>query len=191
MALRYNPNGNFYTFDSNYKDPSNDILPTNEKINELLDSLSLTHDSLKSELYNYEIIALLKIDNGEYIYVVEELEDTSDIVDVHYYLKYVSNGNVILDWEIDTYNPYFGVSVSYINYDSVDRIIEIHYSEKHYVCKVKIAIPNGNKKHNNYWICKCNAYSRKQSPEYKDQEIAEVIEFIKNDKIMIGKSYFK
>lgn len=96
------------------------------------------------------------------------------------------NGNIIIDREMQTYNPYFNIDV--LSLDFIDNVAMISYHEKHCVCSVKI-IPN-EKKHNIYLKSKPNTFSRSQNENIKDHDIGEIIEFIKNDVIMENKTYF-
>ena len=136
--------------------------------------------------YDYDIISVKKISDHKYIYVVEEINIYTHVQDVHYYLKFYDNGNIIIDYELDTYNPYFSVDVIYLDY--VDDVVTIKYHEKHCCCCVKVK-PDG-RTHSIYLKSKPQTFSRAQNLETKDHNIGEVVEFIKNDKIMENKNYF-
>lgn len=130
--------------------------------------------------YTYKIIALKKLNNNEYIYVVQEENLHEDDQDIHYYLKYYNDGFIYIDHEIQTYNPYFGCKINLIEKIEND-IIHIHYHEKHNKCNVYIKF-NVDKKHQIWMKSKPNAYMRCQNSSTKEHEIGEIISFFNNDK---------
>jgi hypothetical protein len=50
-------------------------------------------------------------------------------VDVHFYLRAQMDGELAINWEIETYNPYFGCQVGYLNWHG-KRLVMV-YREKH------------------------------------------------------------
>ena len=138
--------------------------------------------------YNYEIISLKQINETDYLYVVEEQNLYSSHQDIHYYLKYYKNGKIILDHELNTYNPYFGCIVKSLQL--VDDTIKIIYNEKHCECEVWLIIDENNKSHNIYLKSKPSAYARSQNEDVEYHEIGKIVKFIKDGRTMEKLSYW-
>lgn len=144
-----------------------------------------------SESYKYEIIYLKKINDTSFVYVVEEQNCDCNNQDIHYYLKYFKNSKIIIDHEVCTYNPYFGIyDITVDVLDETNDVFEMFYREKHAKCSVQIkSIPSQIEKgHNVYSQPSC--YTRSGNDLCKDHELGEIIQFKKNEKIMESKRYF-
>lgn len=164
--------------------------------------------------YKYDIIFIKKINDQKYIYIVEENNFDINNEDIHYYLKYYDNGKIIIDHELQTYNPYAGIydiNIDIINDATIDEtvdtdfstkvnteintkvnttddIIVLSYGEKHDYCVVKLKPDNNG--HNVYLKSKPNSFARCQNEKVKWHEIGEIIEFKVGNNIMKGKSYW-
>lgn len=146
--------------------------------------------------YVYKIVKVKKISNNEFLYVISEENLNAFNKDVHYYLKYFLNQHIFLDWEIDTYNPYFGCDVLSLDLEQkLDEnkepifIAKIKYSEKHKICEVQIK-SDYKKSHKKYLGSKPNTFSRSQNEKTSGDSIGTVIEFIKAGKQMESLKYF-
>jgi hypothetical protein len=137
--------------------------------------------------YAYKIIALNKINNTEYIYVVQEENLNENDQDIHYYLKYYKDGYIYIDHEIQTYNSYFGCQINTIE-KLQDDIIHVNYNEKHNQCDVQIKM-NVHQKHQIWMKSKPNTYLRSQNNLSKEHEIGEIIQFMNNNTISKTLSY--
>lgn len=137
--------------------------------------------------YKYNIISIKKLNDKKFIYIVEENNFNKNMEDIHYYLKYYNNGNIIVDHEIQTYNPYFGVWNIAIDIDN-DNIITLSYHEKHKPCVIKLK-PNGDN-HKIYLKSKPGTSYRSYNEKVKWHEIGDIIEFKVGDKIRENKEYF-
>lgn len=139
--------------------------------------------------YIYNIIFIKKIDNNKFIYIVEEKNFYLNNQDVHYYLKYYDKSNIIIDHEIKTYNPYFGVYDISINIDE-DQIIILSYHEKHEHCTVKLK-PNNNDNHCIYLKSKPQSFARCYNEKVKWHEIGEILELKIGNDIKQSKTYYE
>lgn len=138
-------------------------------------------------LYKYEFVFVAKISESEYIYIVEE-KNKSENIDVHYYLKIVKNKEIILDHEIQTYNPYFGVrDISIENF--TEKEITIKYREKASICEVTIKydVTTSSK---NYLYSMPDYFARCNNDNVKDHEIGTITKFIKNGIVITNNTYF-
>lgn len=142
----------------------------------------------ESEKYNYKIIALKKIDNGKYLYVVEEKNNDNFNNDIHYYFKYYENGYIVMDHEIQSYNPYFEISIYKMELN--DDIVQVEYSEKYKCCTVDIKIDRENK-HKVYMKSQPHEFSRDQNESTRNHEIGTIVKFIKAGKEMKMLSYYE
>jgi len=94
------------------------------------------HTAKKEEhMYNYHVIAAHVVDRNKnkFVYVIGEDDEPNGTVDAHYYLKAYDDGVLVADWELESYNPYFGCSVYYLewfNNDGNNNVV-LAYSEKH------------------------------------------------------------
>ena len=80
--------------------------------------------------YSYEIIAaFVNKEQNKFAFVICEDDNNCGNSDVHYYLKAYDNGYVVVDWELESYNPYFGCSVYYLEW--IHNSIVLIYNEKH------------------------------------------------------------
>jgi hypothetical protein len=135
--------------------------------------------------YDYKIIALIKYEDDSYLYVVEESDLDSSYLDIHYYLKYYKNKKILIDYELQTYNPYFGCVITYL--EMIDNVVKVTYVEKHHECKVYITYDE-NIFHDIYLKSKPKEFARCQNDNVKHHEIGKVLLFKKDDKIMSGYS---
>jgi hypothetical protein len=55
--------------------------------------------------------------------------DAGRVVDAHYYLKARDGEGLVVRWEIETYNPYFGCRVGYLGWHGGDVVLV--YADKH------------------------------------------------------------
>ena len=80
--------------------------------------------------YEHDIIAGSVVNEGEKLAWVEEVsKNDSGFVDVTFTLKGVINGKEIINWEVETYNPFFGCHVSWLKWYG-DKVALL-YEEKH------------------------------------------------------------
>ena len=84
-------------------------------------------------LYKYEIIALKKISDRRYLYVVERSNGEThevDVVDICYQLKFYDRGMIAISWILSSYNPFAGCSVYELDYDQENDWAMISYCSK-------------------------------------------------------------
>ena len=86
--------------------------------------------------YQYFICILNKLDNDTFCYIIRKNNYNKSNLDIKYILKVYSKGNVIIEKEILTYNPYFGIRILNLNYNLDDKIVHIVYQEKHCECEM-------------------------------------------------------
>lgn len=151
-------------------------------LNELKDLIDFKD---RDEEYFYDITFCTKLKDNEYLYVVEETNHESGTgwVDVHYYLKYYKDGLILIDWELESYNPYFGCDVKKL-YKNDDGI-HLEYREKHRYCKAILVPASDSEGHQDYVVSQPNKYARSQNTQlHQQQHRGTVIEFWKGDKQM-------
>ena len=141
--------------------------------------------------YDYTIMALKvfqdsNTNNTNLLYVIEEKNINDMYQDIHYYLKYYKNKKVVVDYELDTYNPYFGCDIISLNLN--ENIITVEYYEKHKTCKVSV-MEDGNT-HNVYLKSQPKTFARCQNTNVKSHNIGKVIKFLKNGKENKNLNYF-
>jgi hypothetical protein len=142
----------------------------------------------RDETYVYEIIYTLKLAANEWIYVVYE-HDNNNTIDCHYYLKYYKNGWIILDHELQSYNPYYGCEVESVTINN--DLVTIRYEEKHCFCEVTLKPETTSEKFTKRLLYSVpGSSSRLMKPETKSHEIGEIIQFIKDEKEMVNKTYW-
>jgi hypothetical protein len=91
--------------------------------------------------YEYVIHFFKKIGPKKYLYVLDKHNiDYDGNMNINYYLRYYDNGEILLDWTIDTYNPYFGCTVELLEWNDMEQTATITYYEKHSKCCVKIKV---------------------------------------------------
>ncbi len=134
-----------------------------------IEKLKERYDTIKYEI-EYE-----SKNNGIDAYVIYEYNNCSSNQFCQYYLLCLKDGKIILNWIIDTYNPYFGVSIK----DCIieDYFIKISYREKHYLCNVTLEYDNDND----------DEYVKYGIYNYKPT--GKVLEFIKGENVMESKRY--
>ena len=140
------------------------------------------------ESYKYKITALKKLSETEYLYVIEEANMSSN-QDIHYYLKYFKNNTIILDHELQTYNPYFGCKVTNLQKIN-ENTIQITYYEKHKSCIVDIEYDE-KKSHKIFIKSKPKSYARSQNESTRYHEIGKIVKFVKDSKEMIELCYWR
>jgi hypothetical protein len=109
-------------------------LPSPERIKEFLGTEKEFTDK---DGYLHEILALTK--NNENICVIESKEKmVKNLLDISIKCKILSNGKLIIEKDIESYNPFFGCDVLFIAWIE-DSVIFV-YTEKHntYVGKYTI-----------------------------------------------------
>lgn len=87
--------------------------------------------------YSHEIIALVK--KNENLCIIEsKAKHIGEMLDISIKCKINSNGELVKEQEIESYNPYFGCDVHYL--DWIKDIAIFVYTEKHntYIGKYKI-----------------------------------------------------
>ncbi len=86
--------------------------------------------------YENEITAAsVDRDRGRYAWVAYKSKELErGFVDVHFHLNVIVDNRIIVEWEIETYNPYFGCQVNLLHW--ADECLILIYREKHdtYVC---------------------------------------------------------
>lgn len=137
--------------------------------------------------YKYSVIAIKKVSATKYLYIIEESNYVENFQDIHYYLKLYSNGDIIIDYELQSYNPYFGIHDIELDIDNND-IVTIKYEEKLSKCIVKLK-PTFNS-HTVYLKSKPNRFFRAQNNDVKWHEVGDILEFSVDGKIKKNKNYF-
>lgn len=122
------PNRGVWTSDS---DPNWEVLGYLEAVCHLLQGPPLWQDSAG---YQMEIVAAAVEPSQHLVAWVlcrQKMVNRSGRawLDIEYRLKAQEDGQEIIDWEVSTYNPFFGCRVGYIAWHG-DRVIMI-YREKH------------------------------------------------------------
>lgn len=85
--------------------------------------------------YEHRIIAAsLDFENARYAWVEGRSKDHGRIVDVCFHLNVRTGDRLIVRWEVETYNPYFGCQIEFM--DWVQDHFVLIYHEKHdtFVC---------------------------------------------------------
>jgi len=157
-----------------------------------MDLLPVEAPPTLSTSYTYKVTFVRRINDNdqEYLYVIEEMGNNVYNVDVHYYLKYFKDGQILIDWELGSYNPYFGCDVNLLEWDSEKNEILIGYSEKHGYCKVTLGLVGCQNSHQEYLKAKPGTFARSQNKEIDQRQArGQVIEFWKNGKKMESKAY--
>ncbi len=104
-----------------------------------------THDRTKEVVVNhittlnYKIVAIKKTEDT-FIYVVKFRNCDFSQVDSGYYLKVCRKGKLILNWNIETYNPYFGCHSIKLDWNEDESMAHIIYKEKHGLCEKYIKL---------------------------------------------------
>jgi hypothetical protein len=154
---------------------------------------------VNNDFFTYDITFVRKINNNEYIYVLHEMNNDPDYTYVHYYLKYVKDHLVLIDWELDCYNPYFGCHVNLLEWDSENKSVLIGYHEKHKYCKAKIGVKEEEKAkgHKDYlsYVFERQQYEHSLEDDCEEepperQSLGEVLEFSVDGKNHKSKKYF-
>lgn len=176
LLLNFAKDGKDYT-------TNNYIIPTEEQIDSLLKKMNLsrndlrdTNKSLYDKTYTYEINGLLMITDSKFLYVVEECGDHDGDQDIHYYLKMFDSGKIVLDWELYSYNPYFGCNTLDLQWDEKNNIAYIRYSEKHKIYKCAIKPVSFDKGHQIYLKSQPNEFSRSENSDCANHELGKVVE---------------
>lgn len=87
--------------------------------------------------YETELIAAVcNPEQTQYAWVEYRFRELETTVDIQFYLREVKDGNLVTDWIIETYNPFFGCQVQYLAWYE-DRIVVI-YLEKHHVYMARL-----------------------------------------------------
>jgi len=88
------------------------------------------------------------------------------------------DNKIILNYKIESYNPYFDIEIRDCKVN--ENTIEIMYREKHSICNVILEFDNNNEdtEYIKYGL-------------YNYNLVGKVLEFKKGDKIMELKSYFR
>ena len=126
----------------------------------------------------YKIIYSNNINNID-VYVIYEYDNNHGMQYCEYFLLCIKDNKIILNYKIDTYNPYFGLDVKGCEIKQELNHIIIKYYEKHYLCDVTLEF-DFTSEETQYEI----------NGLYKFKPIGSVIEFKKGDKIMESKKYF-
>lgn len=113
-------------------------------------------------------------------YVIYEHNNVPGRQHCIYNLVAIKNGNIILNYELDSYNPYFGIDIIDVTIEQPNNIVKVVYREKHHVCEVKLKFGSDNEITNKYTI----------DGIYYVEPIGQVIEFINNGKIMKNNRYY-
>ena len=72
------------------------------------------------------------------VYVIYEHDNVPGIQHCEYYLLCVRDGKIILNYIIDTYNPYFGVYVISCDVNLQANTVNIKYREKHKIGRAHV-----------------------------------------------------
>jgi hypothetical protein len=92
--------------------------------------------------YEHEVIAAALMPENERLGWVEyRSKDINGFVDIAFHLRARVRGKLVIEWEVETYNPYFGCQVEYLAWHG-ERIVVI-YHEKHstYACSLAPGAP--------------------------------------------------
>jgi hypothetical protein len=64
--------------------------------------------------------------------------------DCNYYLRVQINGQIAMDWTVETYNPYFGCHVAYIAWH--EEVLVLIYTEKHCCYGASLSLKEATKR---------------------------------------------
>ena len=121
--------------------------------------------------YHYKICSASVISEKKFVYVLMEDKNFGGNIDIHYYLKAYDDGIIVADWELESYNPYFGCTIHYLKWN--DKI-SLEYFGKHSLYNVIIIPVDADKGWTNYLGSKPQKFRRD-----KEKDIYETIEIIK------------
>ena len=102
--------------------------------------LGIPENWTDSDGYEHEIEgAALTNENRKIAWIESRRKMLDGFEDVTYRLKARVGGEQFLDWEVDTYNPFFGCDVGYMHWWG-DRIVVV-YREKHHMmlCSIDVS----------------------------------------------------
>lgn len=109
-----------------------------EAVKQVVEKLGIEPES-KQFGYKYRVTTayICENDPDKFVYVLYEngCDDSYDR-DVHYYIKAVDNGILVVDWELYSYNPYFGCEIAELKW--VDDKVVVKYEEKHNIYNVEL-----------------------------------------------------
>lgn len=109
-----------------------------EDIEEMAQRLKRPAFFIDEDGYENEIIAAAMADEGTKLAWVDmRCKDNDGAVDVTFTVRASIHGYRVLNWEVASYNPYFGCDVQYLEWWD-DEVIAI-YSEKHRTILVSLA----------------------------------------------------
>ncbi len=153
-----------------------------------------TNDSdleTRYDTIHYDIDKELIVDSNTGLYVIHEYDNVAHSQYNNYILLCIENCKVILNYILDSYNPYFGIEVIEMSMNlekteaclqkqtNLPREVFIKYYEKHKICEVKLKLDRDGGKQD-YMIdgilCK--------------KPIGQVIEFIVGGKKSKNLRYF-
>ena len=80
--------------------------------------------------YCHEIFAATMDVSGKVAYVEVTSKTIGEFVDIKYVLHLLGPDGEAFAWEVETYNPYFGCEVSYLEWHG--EVVVIIYDEKHH-----------------------------------------------------------
>jgi len=111
--------------------------------------------------------------------VIYEYDNVPGMKHCEYYLLCLRNDKIIANYIIDTYNPYFGVTVISCDVNPEANTVTIEYSEKHKICNVTLQMDSSSEE--TCW----NIYGL-----YNFKPVGTVLEFKKAGQIMESKAYW-
>jgi uncharacterized protein (TIGR02996 family) len=118
---------------------------------------------IDSEGYQREIVGGAENDHTLAVaYVESRSQQRGAFLDIKYHLHVRETDGREAAWEVETYNPYFGCRVRFLEWYA--ETVVIIYREKHntYICRFGVDFPVRFKCIEDYWILNCHqiAYRR-------------------------------
>lgn len=166
-------------FDSMYKTEKGDACNEcfhNKSLSEMTDinELKKRYDTIH---YNIQYEKKFEDENVN-VYVIYEYNNNTYNQHCEYFLLCLRDNKIILNYKIESYNPYFDIKITDCKVN--ENTIEIMYREKHSICKVILEFDNDNKdtEYVKYGL-------------YNHNTVGKVLEFKKDDKTIELKSYFR
>lgn len=87
------------------------------------------------EGYEWEILAAAIGDAPtRYAWLEVKAKEIGEFVDVQFYLKGMAEGAIIFDWEVETYNPFFGCQPEFLQWVGLTLVFIYHEKHHTYIC---------------------------------------------------------
>jgi hypothetical protein len=157
--------------------PSNEICSLCFEKNKFIKETKEKDLKARYDTIHYNIIREFTVNNYT-VCVIHEYDNVGIKYD-NYRLLCIENGQVILNYILDSYNPYFGIRVIEMSINLEKTQVSIKYSEKHSICDVKLKLDRDG---TNLDYIIDGIICRKQ--------VGEVIEFIVDGKKSKNNKYF-